>query len=67
MSSKEQQVIQQFNELFQAGLITLYEYNWCVGAIRNRKELTRETRHQLRDTVHEIIKQARARSNVDKE
>lgn len=61
MSAKEQAAIQQFRELFDQGLITLYEYNWCVGAIRNRKGLTRETRIQLRDTVQEVIKQARIR------
>ena len=67
MSSKEQQVIAEFKDLAQRGLITQHELDWCIGAIRNRHELTRETRHKLRNTVQEIISKARARSGIDKE
>lgn len=61
MSTREKATIQQFKDLLDQQLITQYEYNWCVGAIRNRHELTAQTRHQLRDSVHEIIKLARSR------
>ena len=62
MSTKESAIIAQFNDMAAQGLITPYELNWCVGAVRNRHELTKETRHQLRNTVHEIINTARARA-----
>jgi hypothetical protein len=65
--TKEQDTIAQFKDLEQRGLITKYELDWCVGAIRNRHELSRTTRHQLRDTVQEILKRARTRSGIDKE
>lgn len=62
MSSKELAIIAQFQDLKQQGLITQHELDWCVGAVRNRHGLTRETRHKLRDTVQEILGQARTRS-----
>ena len=57
--SLEQDTIAQFKYLAQQGLITQHELDWCIGAIRNRHGLTRETRHKLRDTVKEILNKVR--------
>ena len=62
MSSKEQATIQQFKDLLDQKLITQHEYDWCLGAIRNRHGLTPATKQQLRNTVHEVIKRARTRA-----
>ena len=61
MTNKELEVIDQFKDLLNQKLITRHEYDWCVGAIRNRHNLTRETRHQLRDSVKEILKKSLTR------
>ncbi|CAB4202434.1 hypothetical protein UFOVP1369_16 [uncultured Caudovirales phage] len=62
MSTKEQAVIAELTSLAHEGYLTARELDWCVGAVRNRHGLTRTTRHQLRDTVQEIISRARERS-----
>lgn len=67
MTQKESQVIAQFRNLAQQGYITASELDWCIGAVRNRTGLTRETRHQLRNTVHVIIERARTRMLKDAE
>lgn len=67
MSSKEQAIIAQFQDLKQQRLITQHELDWCVGAIRNRHGLTRETRHKLRDTVQDILQRARTRARLREE
>jgi hypothetical protein len=61
MSTKEQAVIAELQLLAHEGYLTPSELDWCVGAVRNRLGLTRETRHQLRDTVHAILLKARTR------
>jgi len=61
MSSKEQAIIVEFKDMLSQGFITQHEYDWCVGAVRNKHDLTRETRHKLRDTVQEVLKRARTR------
>lgn len=63
MNITEQSVILAFKDMQKSGLITQHELDWCVGAIRNRHGLTRETRHQLRDTVQEILNRARSREH----
>jgi len=64
MSTTEQSVIAELKHMALQGLITAHELDWCLGAIRNRYGLTRETRHQLRDTVHEILHRARTRTET---
>tara|TARA_R110000868_G_scaffold411438_1_gene703936 strand:- start:935 stop:1135 length:201 start_codon:yes stop_codon:yes gene_type:complete len=64
MSTTEQSVIAELRDLAQQGLITAHELDWCLGAVRNRTGLTRETRHKLRDTVQVILRQARVRSET---
>ena len=55
MSTQEQQLIAEFRYFAAQGYIAPHELDWCIGAIRNRHGLTRETRHQLRDTVRVIL------------
>jgi hypothetical protein len=58
MSTKEELIIQEFKNFRAQGIFTEYELDWCLGAIRNRHGLSKETRHQLRDTVKKIISDA---------
>jgi len=58
MSKLEQDTIEQFRELARQGLLTQYEANWCIGAIRNRHGLTRATRMLLRNEVKRYINKA---------
>jgi len=67
MNTTEQSVIEAFKDLKSRNLITQHELDWCVGAIRNRHDLTKETRHQLRDTVQDIVKRARTRARLQEE
>ena len=64
MSTKEQAVIAELTSLAHEGYLTARELDWCVGAVRNRHGLSRETRHQLRDTVHAILHRARTRTET---
>jgi hypothetical protein len=61
MSSQVPAVIAELKDMAQQGILTAYELDWCLGAIRNRMGLTRETRHRLRDTVHQVLKVAKTR------
>ena len=61
MSNKQIEIINHLQDLVDNGFMTQYEYNWCIGAINNRHELTQETRNQLLNTVLEIMKQVKTR------
>lgn len=64
MSTEEQDLIAELTLMAESGLITPYELDWCVGAIRSRLGLTRATRHRLRDSVHDILRAARSRAKL---
>lgn len=65
MSSKELATIEQFKYLAEQGYITPRELDWCVGAIRNRHGLSRETRQKLKQTVQVVLDKARTRIDKD--
>ena len=67
MISQEQAVIADLKDLAAQGRLSPYELDWCIGAVRNRLGLSTETRHQLRDTVHDILKKAAQRSAEQQE
>lgn len=67
MSTTEQQVIEEFRSMAEQGYMTPKELDWCVGAVRNRLGLTPQTRRQLRDTVHAVLAQVRARILKDQQ
>jgi hypothetical protein len=64
MSNLEQTAIIEITELFEHGYITPYELDWCLGAIRNRHDLTDATRLRLRESVQDILRAARTRFEV---
>ena len=64
MSNLEQEAITEITELYEHGCITHYELDWCLGAIRNRHDLTDATRLRLRDSVQVILRAARTRLSI---
>lgn len=65
MSTLEQRTIADIQNLVAQGYLSPYDGQWCIGAIRNRHGLTRETRHQLRDLVQAKLRSAKDRALGD--
>lgn len=61
MTIKEQGFVEQVRFLEAEGLLTAYEAQWCIDALNNRHDLSKPTRHQLRDTVLEMLDRAKSR------
>jgi hypothetical protein len=61
MTSTEKQLITDWKYFLEEGFLTQNEFDWCMGALKNRHDLSKETRYRLRDATSKILDKVKER------